>query len=57
MTAIAQIVADELGIDIGQVEVSWGDTELIGEGSRTLTPVDLDVVRTLLVSLRPQLVC
>ncbi len=42
-TAIAQIVADELGIDIGQIEVSWGgDTELIGEGfgtfgSRTLT--------------------
>ncbi len=42
-TAIAQIVADELGIDISQVEVSWGgDTELIGEGfgtfgSRTLT--------------------
>ncbi len=41
-TAIAQIVADELGIDIDQVEVSWGDTELIGEGfgtygSRTLT--------------------
>ncbi|WP_069806445.1 glyceraldehyde dehydrogenase subunit alpha [Vulcanisaeta thermophila] len=41
-TAIAQIVADELGIDINQVEVSWGDTELIGEGfgtygSRTLT--------------------
>ncbi len=35
-------MADELGIDIGQVEVSWGDTELIGEGfgtfgSRTLT--------------------
>ncbi|MGC9152689.1 MAG: glyceraldehyde dehydrogenase subunit alpha [Vulcanisaeta sp.] len=41
-TAIAQIVADELGIDIDQIEVSWGDTELIGEGfgtygSRTLT--------------------
>lgn len=35
-TAIAQIVADELGIDMGQVEVSWGgDTELIGEGFGT----------------------
>ncbi|EZQ07008.1 MULTISPECIES: glyceraldehyde dehydrogenase subunit alpha [Acidianus] len=41
-TGIAQIVADELGIDINDVEVVWGDTSLIGEGygtygSRSLT--------------------
>ena len=41
-TAIAQIIAEELGIDIEKVSVAWGDTALIGEGfgtfgSRTLT--------------------
>ncbi|AOL16917.1 aldehyde oxidase [Sulfolobus sp. A20] len=41
-TGIAQIVADELGISVDNVEVIWGDTALIGEGfgtygSRSLT--------------------
>ena len=41
-TGIAQIVADELGISIDDVEVIWGDTATIGEGfgtygSRSLT--------------------
>jgi len=41
-TGVAQVVADELGIDIDDVEVSWGDTSQIGEafgtyGSRSLT--------------------
>ncbi|MEM3353601.1 MAG: glyceraldehyde dehydrogenase subunit alpha [Saccharolobus sp.] len=41
-TGIAQIVADELGISIDDVEVTWGDTSIIGEGfgtygSRSLT--------------------
>ncbi|AAK42326.1 xanthine dehydrogenase family protein molybdopterin-binding subunit [Saccharolobus solfataricus] len=41
-TGIAQIVADELGISVDDVEVIWGDTALIGEGfgtygSRSLT--------------------
>ncbi|WP_338604084.1 glyceraldehyde dehydrogenase subunit alpha [Sulfolobus tengchongensis] len=41
-TGIAQIVADELGVSVDDVEVIWGDTALIGEGfgtygSRSLT--------------------
>jgi len=41
-TGIAQIVADELGISVDDVEVIWGDTAIIGEGfgtygSRSLT--------------------
>jgi carbon-monoxide dehydrogenase large subunit len=41
-TGIAQIVAEELGIDLDNVEVVWGDTNTIGEGfgtygSRSLT--------------------
>lgn len=41
-TAIAQIIAEELGIDMEKISVMWGDTALIGEGfgtfgSRTLT--------------------
>jgi carbon-monoxide dehydrogenase large subunit len=41
-TAIAQIVADELGVPIDDVDVIWGDTAVIGEafgtyGSRSLT--------------------
>lgn len=41
-TAIAQIVADELGVALEDVQVVWGDTDIIGEGfgtygSRTLT--------------------
>lgn len=41
-TGIAQIVADELGVDINDVDVRWGDTAMLGEaygtyGSRSLT--------------------
>ncbi len=41
-TAVAQIVADELGVPIEDVDVIWGDTAIIGEafgtyGSRSLT--------------------
>ncbi|ADX84061.1 molybdopterin-dependent oxidoreductase [Sulfolobus islandicus] len=41
-TGIAQIVADELGVSVDDVEVIWGDTAIIGEGfgtygSRSLT--------------------
>ncbi|MEW9491262.1 MAG: glyceraldehyde dehydrogenase subunit alpha [Candidatus Aramenus sulfurataquae] len=41
-TGIVQIVADELGVDIDDVDVIWGDTSTIGEGygtygSRSLT--------------------
>ncbi|MEM0064787.1 MAG: glyceraldehyde dehydrogenase subunit alpha, partial [Metallosphaera sp.] len=41
-TGIAQIVADELGVNLEDVEVKWGDTAMIGEafgtyGSRSLT--------------------
>ncbi len=41
-TAIAQIVADELGVQFEDVDVIWGDTAIIGEafgtyGSRSLT--------------------
>lgn len=41
-TSIAQVVADELGIPLEDVDVTWGDTATIGEangtyGSRSLT--------------------
>lgn len=41
-TAIAQIVADEFEVPIENIQVVWGDTDIIGEGfgtygSRTLT--------------------
>ncbi|QKR00382.1 xanthine dehydrogenase family protein molybdopterin-binding subunit [Metallosphaera tengchongensis] len=41
-TGVAQIVAEELGVDMRDVEVRWGDTSMIGEGygtygSRSLT--------------------
>ncbi|MCG3109242.1 Glyceraldehyde dehydrogenase large chain [Metallosphaera sp. J1] len=41
-TGIAQIVADELGVEMGDIDVRWGDTSMIGEaygtyGSRSLT--------------------
>lgn len=34
-TTFAQIAADVLGVDMGRIEVSWGDTGLIGEGVGT----------------------
>lgn len=41
-TAIAQVVADELQIDIGRINVVWGDTQVVASGmgsygSRTIS--------------------